>query len=207
MSNNTRSGLLQSATPATLQPMQKRKTDERILRTRQRLGSAMIELILEKPIGEVTVQQVLNRASVGRSTFYLHYCDKNDLLLSQLEEFLEIMSTMLARRNERSHRVLPVEEMFAHIGTGNKLYRTLAHSGHLQDFFNLAQDYFARSIEQRLKASGRLSQLSQVELSIQASALAGSVISLLQWWVDHDGPKTPREMDEIYHRMVWNGLG
>ena len=77
---------------------------------------ALLELMLEKPIDEVTVQEVLDRASVGRSTFYLHFRDKNDLLLSQLEMFLATMSNMLSLRKEKSHRVVPVEEMFAHIG-------------------------------------------------------------------------------------------
>ena len=77
---------------------QGRKPDERIRRTHQRLGSALVQLIAEKPIDDITVQDVLDRASVGRSTFYLHFRDKNDLLLSQLETFLEIMSTLLTKR-------------------------------------------------------------------------------------------------------------
>lgn len=71
------------------------------------------------------MQNVLDRTGVGRSTFYLHYRDKNDLLLSQLEMFLETMSTTLSVRKEQSHRVVPVAEMFAHIGSQNKIYRAL----------------------------------------------------------------------------------
>jgi AcrR family transcriptional regulator len=84
-----------------------RKPDERARRTRDRLGNAFVALIHEKPIENVTVQDVLNRAKVGRSTFYLHFRDKNDLLLSQLEVFLETMSTLLSVRKETSHRVVP----------------------------------------------------------------------------------------------------
>jgi len=163
-------------------------------------------LIQEKPIDDVTVQEVLDRASVGRSTFYLHYRDKDDLLLSQFEEFLEMMSTALSIRKEESHRVVPVAELFAHIGDQKKLYRTLADSGRLNDFFDLAQGYFARGIEQRLTESKRLSNLPQRELGARASALAGSVLSLLRWWLDHGAKESPRAMDELFHRMLWNGL-
>jgi AcrR family transcriptional regulator len=83
------------------QKKQRRKPDERIRRTHQRLGSALVQLMAEKPIDDITVQDVLDRASVGRSTFYLHFRDKNDLLLSQLEMFLETMSTLLTRRKEK----------------------------------------------------------------------------------------------------------
>jgi len=154
----------------------------------------------------VTVQEVLDRAGVGRSTFYLHFRDKDDLLLSQLEKFLETMSTALSDRKEKSHRVVPVAEMFEHIGNQKKLYRTLADSGHLNDFFDLAQGYFARGIEQRLTESNRLSKLPQRESGARASALAGSMLSLLRWWLDRGAKESPRAMDELFHRMVWNGL-
>ena len=101
--------------------------------------------------------------------------------------------------------------MFAHIGDQKKLYRTLADSGRLNDFFDLAQGYFARGIEQRLTESRRLSslrlsKLPQRELGARASALAGSMLSLLRWWLDRGAKESPQAMDELFHRMVWNGL-
>jgi AcrR family transcriptional regulator len=196
----------QQAGPRKQQEKQRRKPDERTRRTRERLGNALLELILEKPVQNVTVQEVLDRASVGRSTFYLHYRDKEDLLLSQLERFLETMSTLLSVRQERSYRVVPVAEMFAHIAEGTKLYRTLADSGHLKDFYDLAQGYFARGIEKRLTESKHLPNLPPHELDARAAALAGSVLSLLRWWLDRGAKESPRAMDELFHRMVWNGL-
>jgi AcrR family transcriptional regulator len=166
----------------------------------------MLELTREKPINAVTVQDVLNRASVGRSTFYLHFRDKNDLLLSQLEQFLEIMSTTLSVRKEASHRVVPVAEMFAHIASQKKFYRDLADASRLNDFFDLAQDYFGRGIERRLKESKRVTKISQRELSARAVALAGSLLSLLRWWMDRGAKEPAGEMDELFHRMVWNGV-
>src|ERR1700692_1803961 len=124
MSRNERSNLQELARQKR-QEKRQRQLDERIRRTRARLGGALVALIQEKPINDVTVQEVLDRASVGRSTFYLHFRDKNDLLLSQLETFLEMMSTALSVRNEESHRVVPVAELFSHIGNQNQLYRSL----------------------------------------------------------------------------------
>jgi len=185
---------------------QRRKPDKRVRRTHERLGSALIELIQEKPIDDVTVQEVLDRASVGRSTFYLHFRDKNDLLLSELEKFLEMMSTALSIRKEESRRVVPVAELFAHIGKQKKIYRALADSGRLNDFFDLAQGYFSRGIEQRLRESKRLPKLPQRELAVRAFALAGSLLSLLRWWLNRGAKEPPGEMDELFHRIAWNGL-
>jgi len=184
----------------------RRMPDERARRTRDKLGSAFVALIHEKPIESVTVQDVLDRAAVGRSTFYLHFRDKNDLLLSGWEKFLEMMSTALSVRKEVSDRVAPVAEMFEHIENQRKLYRILADAGRLTDFFDLAQDYFARGIEHRLKEPMRDLKMSQGELSARAFALAGSLLSLLRWWLDHGAKESPGEMDELFHKMVWNGL-
>jgi AcrR family transcriptional regulator len=185
---------------------QLRKPDARVRRTRERLGMAMLALLQDKPFDNVTVQEVLDRASVGRSTFYLHFRDKNDLLLAQLEIFLEIMSTRLSVQKEASTRVAPVMEMFAHLGEQTKLYRALAASGRLNDFFDLAQDYFVRGIKRRLNESKRVAKIPPRELNARAVAIAGSLLSLMRWYMDHGAKEDPQEMDTMFHRMVWKGM-
>ena len=184
----------------------RRKPDQHIRRTHERLGSALVRLIAEKPIDYITVQEVLDRAAVGRSTFYLHFRSQDDLLFSQLEMFLETMSTALSRQKEESNRLVAVTEMFAHIGGQNKMYRALRDSRRLDDFFDLAQDFFARGIEQRLKESRQVPKLAQRELAVRAVSLAGSLLALLRWWIDRGAKEPPQEMDEMFHRMAWEGL-
>jgi hypothetical protein len=116
------------------------------------------------------------------------------------------MSTSLSVRKEQSNRVVPVAEMFAHIGGQNRIYRALAESGRLNDFFDLAQGYFSRGIEQRLREATPPPKGPPRELSARASALAGSLLSLLRWWLERGEKEPPRYMDELFHRMVWNGL-
>jgi AcrR family transcriptional regulator len=62
-----------------------KKADRRIQRTRRLLQDALVGLILEKGYEAITVQDILDRANVGRSTFYEHFYDKDDLLLSSFE--------------------------------------------------------------------------------------------------------------------------
>jgi len=85
-----------------------KKVDQRVRRTRDRLGDALMELLVEKPFEAITVQHVLERAGVSRSTFYAHYRDKNDLFLSDVDEFFESMATALSRFGDKSERVAPV---------------------------------------------------------------------------------------------------
>jgi len=186
------------------QPDVAHKVDQRIRRTQQRLGNAMVQLIREKPIDEITVQEVLDRASVGRSTFYLHFSDKEDLLLTQLESFLELMSTYLTKHKEKSKRVVAVTEMFAHVGgPGNAIYQSLLASGRLHAFFDLAQGYFERGIRGRIVEVGLFPRSSKSELDVIAAALAGTLLAMFKRWLERGAKETPEEMDALFHRMVW----
>ena len=61
--------------------MNGKKTDRRVLRTRRALREALLSLILEQGYESVTIEEITDRADVGRTTFYLHYRDKEELLL------------------------------------------------------------------------------------------------------------------------------
>jgi len=205
MSNNERSQLPMRTTEQRRNDKQRRKPDLRIRRTRSLLSDALVALMQEKSIDKITVQEVLDRATVGRSTFYLHYRDKNDLFLCVLEDGLEMWSTALLRKQEKSRRVAPVAEFFTHVGGAKKLYRALVDSGRIHAFFELAQGYFARGIGRRLREMG-LKDLAQSELDARSHALAGNLLSLLKWWLDRGARESPKAMDELFHRMAWIGL-
>ena len=64
----------------------KSKTDRRIQRTRQSLRTALLELIKEKGYDAISIEEITERANVGRATFYLHYKDREDLLLEEFSE-------------------------------------------------------------------------------------------------------------------------
>lgn len=185
----------------------KQKIDRRVLRSRYRLGEAMIKLIQEKPFDEITVQEVLDRAGVSRTTFYTHYRDKDDLFMSDLDEFLEGAAAMLSRGKDPSERVAPVHEFFAHVAEGRNIYDALVAAGRIDDFMELARGHFARGIERRLADSGRGHWMEAKSRSALAHALAGAMLSLLSWWIDRGMTVPPLEMDDLFHRMVWSGVG
>lgn len=183
------------------------KIDRRVVRTRDRLGDAMIELIQEKPFDEITVQEVLDRAGVGRTTFYAHYRDKDDLFLSDVDEFLEGAAAMLTRAGDTSDRVAPVHEFFAHVAEARRLYDALVAAGRIDDFLELARAHFARGIERRLADSKRARGIDAASRAALSHALAGAMLSLLRWWIDRGMAVPPSEMDDLFHRMVWSGVG
>ncbi len=185
----------------------RQKVDRRVLRTRDRLGDALVALMQEKPFNDITVQEVLDRAGVSRSTFYVHYRDKDDLFLSDVDEFLEFMAGALSRHAEKSERVAPVREFFAHVAEAERLYAALVEAGRIPDFIELAEEHFARGIERRLTEIPRAQGGDAAARVLLAHALAGAMLSMLQWWLDRGMPNSPEQMDALFHQMVWSGVG
>jgi AcrR family transcriptional regulator len=165
------------------------------------MGDALVELLLERPFDDITVQDVLDRAGVSRATFYTHYRDKNDLFLSDAEEFFERMATWLSRSGERSKRIAPVRELFAHVAEMRAFYHALVAAGRQHDVMELGAAHFARGIQQRMVGLG-VPAKDPAERAARAHALAGALFSLLTWWLHHGCSPAPDVMDETFHRLV-----
>lgn len=181
----------------------KKKTDARVRRTRDALGDALVALMQEKPFETITVQDVLDRAHVGRSTFYSHYSDKDDLLMSDADDFYERVSMGLSARGDKSERVFPVKEFFSHIAEAKRFVNALSSSGKMQENLELARGHFARGIERRLTELSRGQSIPDSERAAVAFAHAGALLSLMTWWIDRGMRQSPAEMDELFHRIVW----
>jgi AcrR family transcriptional regulator len=184
----------------------KQKMDARVRRTRDALGDALVALIQEKPFDAITVQDVLDRAGVGRSTFYLHFSNKDDLLMSDADEFFESLSMALSVHNDASDRVAPVREFFAHVCEMRRFFDALIKSGKVHENLELARGHFARGIERRLAELPRGRGIPASERPAIAFAHAGALLSLLTWWLDRGACESPEHMDQLFHRMVWSGL-
>src|SRR5262245_33237516 len=183
-----------------------KKTDARVRKTRNALGDALVALMQEKPFDTITVQDVLDRARVSRSTFYVHYSDKNDLLMSDADEFFEAISTALSLHQDKSDRVFPVREFFGHVAEARRFVTALAASDRWHDNLELARGHFARGIEQRLAELPLSRGIPSVNRPPIAFGLAGGLLALLAWWMDHGMRESPDHMDHIFHNLVWSGL-
>ena len=102
-------------------PSNKPKTDRRWLRSRELLSNAMILLMMEKSYGAITVQDIIERANVGRSTFYAHYQHKDDLLSNEFERLVAALSADMKRSGD-GKALMPSLELFRHVQSHYKLY-------------------------------------------------------------------------------------
>lgn len=183
-----------------------KKFDRRVRRTREVLGDALIALMQEKPFDSITIQQVLERARIGHSTFYNHFRDKNDLFFSDVDEFFATMCTALNQHGDKSNRLLPAREFFAHVADVRPFIRALNDAQKFHGVLDLGKGHFARSIETRLAGMPATRSMNPVGRAARAHALAGAFISLLEWWLAHPKAATPEQMDALFHQLAWSGL-
>lgn len=180
--------------------------DRRIRRTQEAIRQALIELILEKHYDTISVQDIIDRADVGRSTFYLHFRDKEDLFRRDWQKLLEYFVEQITLENLHTGRIFPIREFFHHLKDFHHLYRALVKSGKIDNLFGYGQKYLAEIIEIRINAVFDAEIQPDVPIPILANYLANEVFSHLKWWLDRDMPYPPERMDEIFQQIVTPGF-
>lgn len=198
MTNKIRASVQQRT---VLRVPQKDHGDRRIRRTTHALVQAMVDLILEKRYHAITIQNLLDRADVGRSTFYSHYRSKDDLLFKSFKRMLEILDQSLENEEAPSCRVAPVKELFDHVASVRAFHRALARAHMVDRLYQVGTDHMSRIIERRLTALPPRTDGPSLPPSVTAHAFAGALFALLRWWVETEPPYSPEEMDEMYHAV------
>jgi AcrR family transcriptional regulator len=101
---------------------EKRSKDRRVDRTHSRLHEALVSLIGEKSYDSIVVKEILSRADVGRSTFYTHFRDKDDLLASGIHDILRSARSPVRSDSTKHHdRVIGFSlPVFQHIDQHRK---------------------------------------------------------------------------------------
>lgn len=167
-----------------------RRHRQREAKSQNALRAAMAELLFEQPFDAITVQQLLERAGIGRTTFYAHFQGKDDLLLASFTGMLDMMTGRLADDPPAHRRLLPVCEFFNHVAAAAPVMATLRDTPQWSSLWSLASAHFARAVEPRTGSP------------LAARFLAGAMMELLQWWLART-PRPPAEaMDAQFHALA-----
>lgn len=186
--------------------MKPQKEDRRSRRTRQLLGDALVELMLEKHFESITVQDILDRADVGRSTFYAHYTDKEGLLLSQIEHIIHDMEVYASESGSIHHGVLPSLELFRHVKQQRRLMQAFVWGRGAEILTQDFQGQISRLIEQNLNTLTGDAVAFSVPVAVVAKFVMSTFLMLLRWWFDEDMRHTPEEMEEMFQKLVMPGI-
>lgn len=182
--------------------MPEKKTDRRTNRTRRQLSTALVDLVKEKRFDDITVQNVIDRADVGRSTFYSHFRDKDDLFQKDWERFLDGFAQHIDWEKMGTGSFVPVVYLFRHLQEFQPFYKGLVRSQKVDAVFKAGMGYLSEKVETALAARLRGKPAPAIPISILANYLASELFTLLKWWLDHNMPYSPERMDGMFHQLV-----
>lgn len=177
--------------------------DRRIQRTRHLLQNALISLILEMGYDSVRVQDITDRANLGRATFYLHYRDKEELLVKSLQAVCDDLAERAQNREKRTPMGLVA---FQHAEENRDLYRAMLGAKGTSAITRQIKDY---AIQDILAKRGQLifpESSGKVPPEIYANFLVGALIGLIDWWLEHDMPHSAEYMANAFHQIATSAL-
>jgi len=181
------------------------KTDRRVQRTRERLQKALIELISERGYDAITIQDIVDRANVGRTTFYLHYSSKDELFMSCHEAIVSEFHIgplhPLSREELLSPEAPPgMTSAYRHLEDARALLYSIFQGKDSLLILRRIRDWSAQEIEASLRAAFAEAD-GTIPFDVLANYLAGAQIALVQWWLEKRQPHTPENLAQTFHRL------
>lgn len=183
--------------------------DRRVQRTQKLLHQALTCLILEKKYESITVQEILDRADVGRSTFYLHFRDKDELLVSgfqYLQSFLESVQKAAAALPAKSYeRTIGFSQaMFEHAQEYRRVNRAMLGSSAEVVVRRQIHSVLAGVVrcELQLEWPRRKRGDGPVSPELLSHFLVSTFVSVLTWWLNSRNPMSPKDINAAYRHLV-----
>lgn len=180
--------------------------DRRIHKTKSLLHEALGSLIREKPYDAIVVQEILDRANVGRSTFYMHFRDKDDLLASGIHDMIGSVYTTKApsavKKQERLIRFsLPIFEHIhhhRHIGSARMGVRGRAviHEHLRKAVAELIATDVKKDLQSHRKTAG------QIPSDLLVQYVASTFILVLNWWIESRSPLPPNDINNLFRELI-----
>lgn len=183
--------------------MKKMKPDRRVGRTRRILSEALMSLIIEKGYEKTTVQDIIDRANVGRSTFYAHFLDKDALLRSGFDNLRDALSKKGIGNRDGWAVAL---DLFQHAQSHYPLYKAMVGKHSWDMIQQYAQKFLFSLIRDHLKPKGSARKKTPVPLDIAAHFIVSSFLALLTWWLEHNMPHTAEQMTEMFKGLTKPGV-
>ncbi len=173
--------------------------------TRERLQQALIDLLSDHSYETLTIQEIVDRARIGRTTFYLHYRSKGELLLGCHEAMID--QFQMGPQHSSSREALLASEApagtalaYRHLAAARGLLYPVLRGKDGVLFLRQIRDRNARAIEASLKSAFGEAD-SRIPFGVLANYLAGAQIALVQWWLEKRQPYAPEDLAQTSHRL------
>jgi AcrR family transcriptional regulator len=171
------------------------KSDRRTQRTKDALWQALMSLVTERGFEGLTVQDILDRADVGRATFYAHFDNKEDLLVSRLETL-----RLSLKARQRGEIFAFAAALFEHAHDHQDMFRAMIGKRSGAVVQRLFLKMLVDLVRHEMRSTPR-DRTSRAAADASASFIASGLVGLLMWWVDHP-QVSPDEMNRTFRRLA-----
>ncbi len=171
--------------------------DRRVQRTRDALRIALITLLEERGWDDINIQDLCEQANVGRSTFYLHFQNKEELLVGGFDDLRAWLHTQSAQENAKVDAMPFVRGLIEHVYEQRSLFRSIIgkRSGHVvQKRF---REMVCRLVEEEVAPPH-----ADWKQKAGAHYVAGAFVELLAWWIDSGKGHTADEIEELFYLLA-----
>jgi AcrR family transcriptional regulator len=187
--------------------MKKMTEDRRTLKTRKALSTALVSLMREKNYEAISVQEILDRADIGRSTFYTHYRDKNELLvdgLQGLREFLQEAQKSAASASKHSYeRVIGFSlAMFEHVHEHKDVFHSLIDGHGWAIVSKNLEEIIVQLMKREAKPLYNKTSASGVPFDLFIDFLGATFIAVISWWAQYKNPISAKEINALFRALV-----
>ncbi|GIN41367.1 TetR/AcrR family transcriptional regulator [Heyndrickxia oleronia] len=188
-----------------------KKTDLRIMRTKQSIRKAFYELIQEKGYEAITIQDIANRAIINRNTFYLHYENKPDLLNTCMDELLSELKevVVLCPINMSPFSISTLETVMQAIleqisSNISFYYSMLIGENRIYQFREKMENIIKDKLNEGWNSAQGNSPLT-ISKELLLEYLVSSFMGIVIWWIKNDLPLPAGEVASQFSRIVSYG--
>lgn len=182
--------------------------DRRQKKTREAIFSAFTQLLSEKNISSITVSDIIERADIGRATFYAHFETKDFLLKELCEElFCHIFDSTLDTPSSHNHifECDAHDELFLHIlkhvkNNDNQILKLLSCQNN-ELFLNYFKNGLVKLIESQLNTFAN-EKSKELPKDFYTNFIASTFVQTVKWWIDHELNESPEEINEYFLKLI-----
>lgn len=185
--------------------MRAKRNDRRVQKTRDLLHGALSSLIHEKPYDGIVVKEILARANVGRSTFYTHYRDKDDLLDDAIRDTLAATKVVTSKRrgclaDEVLSFSLPILEHIERHRIAGAQADAPRHAALHDRLGPQIVRHVADELRQSRKHVG--DQAPDVSNDLLARFVASSFLVALNWWIESEPSLSASDVNKSVRALL-----
>jgi AcrR family transcriptional regulator len=179
--------------------------DRRVRRTRHRLKAALLELLQARAYERISIEDIAERADVGRSTFYSHFDSKEDLLFAGFDEWMLSLADLPSAAADPSAFRFS-RHLLEHVRPQRRFFQALFVKG---SDMRARQRFSALLVELIAKELARIAPRRRTRVdrgAPLAHALAGAFLGLVGWWLEDGAKLGADEVDDLFQRVARTAL-